>query len=144
MRKIALPLLFLALAITASAQTSSYTTTADGCGGKALQYCTLSTVDQDNTPVTVVIDNRDNAGNLYIGAFISGDQIRGAYSGFVGNPNGTKAAYYGSGSFLSDDERVDGTFLFYAFYVGTCSGRGCGGTIGWHFKILMGSTVTVQ
>jgi predicted MFS family arabinose efflux permease len=43
-----------------------------------------------------------------------------------------------------DDGRVTGSFMFYAYYVSTCSGRACGGTLGWHYHILTGSTVTVK
>src|SRR5215468_8343945 len=51
---------------------------------------------------------------------------------------GTRNSYYGVGSFLSDDGTVGGNFQFYAYYVGSCSGRGCGPVVvSWHFNVLM-------
>jgi len=145
MRRIALPLLFLALVCSASAQTTIYTTTQDACGGKAQQYCTLPVSENPANGVTqIIIDNRTNWGNLYIGAFILADQLHGVYSGFVGNPDGTHNPFYGIASFDSDDGKTTGSFSFAAYYVSMCSGRACGGTLGWHYRILGGSIMTVQ
>ena len=58
MRIVALPLLLLALAIVASAQTTTYTTTKDGCGAKNLGYCRLDVTDQLNHPFVAVLDAR--------------------------------------------------------------------------------------
>ena len=153
MRIVALPQLLLALTTFASAQTTTYTTTADGCGAKNLGYCRLNVVDQASNPFIVVLDARYNSqgqintlevytpANTYPPLL----SVHGAYSGFVKNPDGTSHPYYGSGSFLSDDGTVEGTFLFYAYYIGTCSGRGCyGAVVGWHYRVLVGSTVTQQ
>ncbi len=132
-------------ATAASAQTTTtYTTTADACWGKANQYCTLPVAETpDNGTTQVIIDSRNNYGYLYIGAFIVADQVQGAYSGFVANPDGTHSPFNGVASFESFDGTVSGSFTFYAYYASTCSGRGCGGTLGWHYHILSGSTVTV-
>jgi len=148
MRK-ALPLLFLVLAMSLPlfAQTT-YTTTQNSCGGKSNMYCSMTVTP--NTPDgagTVIIDSRGgvpDAGNLYVGAFIWRNQVPGVFTGFVANPNGTRTPFFGSASFESNDGRVSAKFLFYAYYASTCSGRGCGGTIGWHYQIQMGSTVTVD
>lgn len=119
----------------ASAQTT-YTTTADGCGGKAAQFCILNVVDQSNNPSTVTIDSRVNT------LTVAGVSNTGSYSGFVANPDGTHNSFYGSASFVSNDVSVTGIFLYYAYYVNVCSGRGCGGTLGWHYRVNLGSTVT--
>ena len=155
MRKIALPpLLFVALVCSASAQTT-FTTTYDVCGGKALQFCTLPVSSNLGSSITqIIIDNRASGGNLYLGAFILPDQVQGTYSGFVANPDGTRSPFNGVASFESTATTIDsngnvvpavaGTFQFSAYYVSTCSGRGCGGTLGWHYRILAASTVTVK
>ena len=152
MRIVALPLLLLALAIVASAQTTTYTTTKDGCGAKNLGYCTLPVTDQNGQALQLTLDARYAASGQintlsvatpYPGTVVF--SVHGAYSGFVPNPNGTRQAYYGAGSFLSDDSTVEGTFQFYAYYIATCSGRACAGTVvGWHYRVLIGSTVTKQ
>ena len=139
------------LAGTALAQ-STYTTTADGCGGKNLGYCILPVHDQSGQTFQLTLDARYNSqgqiNTLTVAYPFPGNTIftvHGAYSGFVGNPNGTHTAYYGSGSFASDDSTVNGQFSFYAYYVATCSGRGCAGaTVGWHYRVLTGSTVTAN
>ena len=134
--------LSLFLAVGAMAQTV-YTVSKNGCGGKASQFCTLQTTDQTGAPQTIYIDNRNQAGWMYIGTY-GVNPHHGVYSGFVANPDGTHNSYYGAGSYLSDDGTVDGTFQYFSYYVAICSGRGCGGTLGWHFVVLLGSTVTVQ
>ena len=136
--------LSLFLAVGAMAQTTTYTVSKDACGGKSTQFCTLQTTDQNGSPFTIYIDNRNSVENLYLGNFLSEGVHHGLYSGFVGNPDGTHNAYYGAASFLSDDGTIAGNFQFFAYYVATCSGRGCGGTLGWHFRVLLGSTITVQ
>jgi hypothetical protein len=144
MRTVALPLLSLVLVCSASAQTT-FTTTQNVCGGIAYQYCQMPVSSDPASSVTsLIMDNRSDAGNLYIGAFIAADQVHGAYSGFIGNPDGSRNPFYGAASFESDDGKVTGSFLFYAYYVSTCSGRACGGTLGWHYRILEGSTATVK
>jgi hypothetical protein len=144
MRTVVSPLLFLALVCSASAQ-MTYTTTQDSCGGKALQFCQLPISETPSNGITsFTIDNRNGFGYLYVGPFLSNDQVHGAYSGFVANPDGTRNPFYGAASFLSDDGKLTGSFLFYAYYVSTCSGRGCGGTLGWHYRILTGSTLNTQ
>jgi hypothetical protein len=139
--------LMLASVVGAVAQTANttYTVTADSCGGKALQYCTLpvGASPNDGTP-QLVIDNTVYGGSLYFSQFNVLDRIQGTYSGFVGNPDGTRNPFYGIASFESSDGRVVGTFNFYAYYVSTCSGRGCGGELGWHYRILQNSTVKVN
>lgn len=137
--------------LPASAQ-STYTTIVDGCGGKANQYCRVAARDQNEQPFDVIIDTRisptvGNISTLSINYPFPGPQVlsvHGNYIGFDANPDGTKNAYYAAATFTSDDGSVEGTFQFYGYYVKSCSGRGCGGTIGWHFRILTGSVVTVQ
>jgi len=144
MRTVALPLLLLVLVCSASAQTT-YTTTQDVCGGKAFQYCQMPvTSNPPSSITTLIMDNRSDAGAMYIGAFTLADQVQGVYSEFVANPDGSHSPFYGSAAFNSNDGTVTGTFLFYAYYVSTCSGRGCGGTLGWHCRILAGSTVKLN
>jgi hypothetical protein len=87
---------------------------------------------------SLIMDDRSDAGHLYIGAFTAADQVHGVYSGFMSNPDGSRNPFYGAASFESDDGRVAGSFLFYAYYVSTCSGRACGGTLGWHYHNLGG------
>jgi hypothetical protein len=154
MRIVALPQLLLVLAATvAGAQTTTYTTTADGCGAKNLGYCRLNVTDQLNHPFVAVLDARYNSqGPINTLQIYTPDNtyppllsVHGVYLGFVPNPNGTRQAYYGAGSFLSDDSTVEGTFQFYAYYISTCSGRACAGTmVGWHYRVLIGSTITQQ
>jgi hypothetical protein len=143
MRKVALLPTLAALIFTAAASTTTYTTTADGCSGKAAQYCTLAVVDQSSNPSTITIDTRVTS---TVGAIntltVGGTSYHGVYSGFVANPDHTTNSFYGSAAFLSDDSTVSANFLFYAYYVKVCSGRGCGGTLGWHYRVLAGSSVT--
>jgi hypothetical protein len=141
--------LLLALSMPLFAQNTTYTTTKDGCGGKALQYCTLPVTDGTATSEQVIIDNTYYGASLTIQQGTYPNQtnivaVQGTYSGFVGNPDGTRNAFYGVASFESNDGTVSGSFQFYAYYVNVCSGRGCGGTLGWHFRVLIGSTVTTQ
>jgi hypothetical protein len=152
MRLVALPLLLLALVAVASAQTTTYTTTADGCGGKNLGYCLVAVKDQSGNSFLLALDARyTSSGQINTLAIETADgtaiafTVHGTYAGFVANPNGTKQAYYGAGSFDSDDSSVEGSFQFYAYYIASCSGRGCSGTVvGWHYRVLVGSTVTQQ
>ena len=99
-----------------SAVPTTYTVTADSCGGKALQYCTLpvGASPNDGTP-QLVIDNTVYGGSLYFSRFNVLDRIQGTYSGFVGTPDGTRNKFYGITSFESSDGRVVGTFNFYAY-----------------------------
>src|ERR1700739_881752 len=102
MRTVALPLLFLVLVCSASAQTT-YTTTENVCGGKEYQFCQMPVSSDPASSVTsLIIDNRSDAGNLSIGASIASDQVNGVYSGFVGNPDGSRNPFYGAASFDSD------------------------------------------
>jgi hypothetical protein len=145
--------LLLAMSMPLFAQTS-YSTTADGCGSKNLGWCQLYAVDQNGNQFRIVLDNRYTSSGTQINTLTvyAADNSstplltsHGTFSGFVGNPNGTRSSYYGAGSFLSDDSTVGGNFSFYAYYVATCSGRGCGPVvIGWHFNVLMGSTATAN
>ncbi len=144
MRTVALPLLFLALVCSASAQTT-YTTTQDACGGKAVQHCRASVTDQTGQPFDLILDTGVNTLQVnypYPGSMVF--SVHGAYTGFVANPDGTRNSFYGQASFESDDHTSSASFQFAAYYVSTCSGRGCGGTLGWHYRILMGSTVTTR
>jgi|SRR5882762_6495343 len=128
----------------AAAQTTTYTTTETRCGGKATQYCgPIPVLDQSGKVNSITIDNRGGIGNLYVGDFTAANQISGQYSGFVGNPDGTRTPFYGVASFKSNDGTATGSLQFYAYYVATCSGRACGGTIGWHYQILLGSVVQI-
>jgi hypothetical protein len=152
MRTVALPLLLVALVTVASAQTTTYTTTADGCGGKNLGYCLVAVKDQSGSAFLLALDTRyTGSGQINTLSIETSDgtsfilQKHGVYDGFVPNPNGTRQAYYGAGSFTSDDDSVSGAFQFYAYYIATCSGRGCAGAmVGWHYRVLLGSTVTQQ
>ena len=146
MRTVALPLLFLALVCSARAQTTTYTTTQDACSGKANQACfNIPVTDQNGTAGVISIDNRASfrVGYLDLGPY-GVNEYHGVYSGFVGNPNGTHSPFSGVASYESDDGTVVGQFYFNATYVSTCSGRACGGTLGWHYRILAGSSVTVN
>jgi len=137
--------IILALASSFASAQTTYTTTQDACSGKANQACfNIPVVDQNNFSGVISIDNRSvqYGGSLYLGPFgVNG--YHGVYAGFVANPDGTKNDFNGIGSFESDDTSVVGQFQFHAYYVKSCSGRGCGSTLGWHFRILAGSTVTV-
>jgi hypothetical protein len=147
LRRVIFASILALLAVTAAAQTT-YTVTQNSCGGKSNMYCSMPVTP--NTPDgagIVVLDLRGgnpDAGNLYVGAFISTNAFPGTVTGFVANPDGTRHPFFGSASFESNDGTVSGTFLFYAYYASTCSGRGCGGTLGWHYQIQMGSTITVD
>lgn len=148
--RVAIPILMLIL--PALGQTT-YTTTADGCGAKNLGYCRLFVTDQNSAPFDLILDHRNNSQGpmetLTVNYPYPGPNVftvHGAFSGFVADPTWDRKAHHlGSGSFLSDDQKVSGQFDFEAYYVGTCSGRGCAGTVvGWHYRVLSGSTVTVQ
>jgi len=154
MRKSVLAVLTLfvlaAVATHASAQTM-YTTTTDSCGGKANQYCRMSVTDQANQPFDLIIDNRYAGtgliGRLQINYPYPGDvvfSVTGTFTGFVSNPDGTRNDFYSTATYVSNDGMVNATFNYRAYYQRTCSGRGCGGTLGWHYLILAGSTVEVQ
>lgn len=136
MRK-ALPLLFLALALPAFAQTT-YTTTENGCNGKQFsEYCIIPTDSG-----TITIDNRApyRIGYLEIGT----TWYHGAYSGFVPCDYGVRSCAGTSPvTYVSDDGTVHGSFNYFAQYQGSCQGRNCG-VVGWHYTFLSGSTVTVQ
>lgn len=125
----------------ATAQTT-YTTTQDACGGKAVQYCgPVAVVDDNGNSNTITIDNRNSFGYLYVGDVITGARYIGVYS----YPTQTAhTPFYGVATYESNDGVASAQFNVYAFFVSSCSGRGCGGTLGWHYKILMGSTITVQ
>jgi curli biogenesis system outer membrane secretion channel CsgG len=158
MRTVALPLLLLTLVAVASAQTTTYTTTTNGCGAKNIGYCRVPTSSEPSSDViAVTFDNRSAGGRLQLnyqdGSYV---QFRGSYSGFTTVPPGSPKTYYGLGSYsgtveydptgkLPGGTTVSGNLQFYAYWVGTCSGRGCGPVvIGWHYQILSGSTVTQQ
>lgn len=150
MRKLIVTFALLLTPLALPAQT--YTTSADGCGGKNLGYCTLPASSYAGN-YKLVLDARNNSqGPINTLTITTPDfpattllTVHGTYAGFVANPDGTHNAYYSSGSFTSDDNTVNGQFTFYAYYVATCSGRGCAGTVvGWHFRVTSGSTVTVQ
>ncbi len=149
MRTVALPLLFLVLVCSASAQTTTYTTTQDACGGKANQACyNIPDVDQNGVTGYISIDNRVGTTyplqyNFYLGPYGTNGS-HGTYSGFVANPDKTTNDFNGVASYDSDDGTVSATLQFHAYYVKMCSGRGCGGTLSWHYRILAWSTVTVK
>jgi len=137
-----LSLLFLLLSGALFAQTT-YTTTQDACSGKSSQYCSLPVSETPSNGITtIVIDSRGSypGATMYVGGW-GVDPVVGTLAGFVANPDGTHHPYYGAGSFDSMDGRVTGSFQFYAYYVSICSGRGCGGTLGWHYRMLSGSTI---
>lgn len=137
-------LLFSLLLSSALFAQTTYTTTADSCSGKASQYCSLPVASSpDNGITNIVIDSRGSYPNaqMYIGGWGLVDPLPGTLAGFVANPDGTHHDYYGAGSFTSTDGLVSGDFQFHAYYVSICSGRGCGWTLGWHYRILQGSIV---
>lgn len=120
---------------------TTYTVTQDSCGGKAVMYCSpLPVVDQNGVASAMAIDNRNNWGFLYLYGW-GGPRVHGTYT----FPSGSsRTDFYGDANFVSDDNTVTATFLVHAHYVSVCSGRACGGTLGWHYVILIGSTVEVQ
>jgi|SRR3954447_24599177 hypothetical protein len=139
-----LVLLFLAMfAEFALAQTSStYTVTKDGGGAKANGFFTLNVNDEHGKSTTIEIDNRSpsRTGYLDIGPF---GQLE--YHGIYSFPTqSSHSPFYGVATYVSDDSMVKGEFQVYAYYVSVCSGRGCGGTLGWHYRVLMGSRVSVN
>lgn len=144
MRK-TLPLLVLLLSLSVFAQTTTYTVTQNACGMKTNGMCQLSVVNQNNNVGYVTIDNRSpyRIGYLDLGTF-GHNEYHGSYA-FPGPPSGNgTASFYGAATYVSDDGSVTGEFQVYAYYVKTCSGRACGGTLGWHYNILQGSTVSKE
>ena len=150
--KLGLKLLSLILLAGTALASTTYTTTQTGCGGKNLGYCMLP-ASSNGVNYLITLDTRYTGGGQINRLTISDSandyppilQDHGVFAGFVPNPDGTTHPYYGAGSFLSDDGLVSGSFQFYAYYIGTCSGRGCAGTtIGWHYQVLLGSTVTTE
>ena len=149
--------LLLAMSLPLFAQTTTYTTTADGCGGKNIGYCRVAaTSDPASSVSAITFDNRSGGGVLYLDRTDNSYlQFKGAYTGFGGNPDGTHNDYDGVGTYdgyatidssgASPNGTAHGQLLFHAYYVGTCSGRGCGPVVvGWHYLIKSGSTVTVS
>lgn len=146
MKKFLATMILSCVSLTFAAAQTTYTTTQDACAGKANQACfNIPVVDQNGFSGVVSIDNRSETSqyNFYLGPFGT-NGYHGEYSGFVANPDGTKNEFNGVASYTSDDATLVSQFQFHAYYVKVCSGRGCGGTLGWHFRILAGSTVTVQ
>jgi hypothetical protein len=155
MKRVALPLLLLLVAFITPAQTSSsitYTITQTGCGGTAGMYCRLPvTALPDDGAQSMIIDNRapSRTGYFDINYPTFFTEFHGAYAGFVGNPDGTKNSFYGIASYEGtatdgSGRKATGSITFFAYYVKTCSGRGCGGEIGWHYQIMSGSNFTVE
>jgi hypothetical protein len=151
MRTVALPLLLLALVAVASAQTTTtYTTTADGCGAKDLRYCILNVVDDSGQPFQLTLDHRYNAqgpiDTLTVSYPYPGAQIFSVHGVYTLTACTSPAkTCYSTVSFVSDDGKVAGNFQTYVYWVGTCSGRACGPVVvGWHYRVLVGSTVTQQ
>lgn len=148
MKKVAVAVLLLLVSAMA-AQTATYTTTQDACGGKANQACyNIPTIDQNAVAGFISIDNRTGTTvpiqfNFYLGQYGT-NGMHGTYAGFVANPNESKDPFDGMAMFVSDDGRVHAQLQFHAYFIKTCSGRGCGGTLGWHYRILMGSQVIAQ
>ena len=100
--------------------------------------------DPSNGITQIVIDSRGSypGATLYVGGW-GLDPHPGFLDGFVANPDHTHNPFYGAGSFESVDGTVSAQLQFYAYYFSSgCSGRGCGGTLGWHYRILMGSTIS--
>jgi hypothetical protein len=131
-------LLLLLCGTLAAQTTTTYTLTQNSCAGTANQYCLLPTDGG-----TFTMDNRAPSRLGYL-EFPNGTWIHGAYSGLVSNPDGTRNPFYGTAHYLSDNGTVTATLNFYAHYVSTCSGRGCGGTLGWHYTFLTGSVIETK
>lgn len=144
MKQLLVLLVFLAMfAEFALAQTGTiYTVTPDGGGAKAYGFFTLNVKDQNGNATTIELDNRypSRVGYLDIGPFGQRE-----YHGVYAFPTqAVHTPFYGMATYVSDDDTVTGEFQVYAYYVSVCSGRGCGGTLGWHYRVLMGSTVMVK
>ena len=138
---------FLLFIPIAQAQTITVSATVN-CG-KATFYC--------------VVEANDSAG---AGSFtMDARKLTNPYNpsltitmaDFVGTSNGTftisedhsTGTYTGNGiNVLPDSSKhpftVTGNFQFMAYDVQHCSGRGCGGTLGWHYVLQPGSTITVK
>jgi hypothetical protein len=152
MKKTLLLALAMFAAVSLHAQTT-YTTTQDGCGGHLFQSCFL-TADSGGQPfqilymnssfstgpqASITIDTLPFPGTLVV------PQTFGQVSGFTPNPDGTRNPYNGTATFESNDGSMTASFDFYAYYVSRCGGgRGGCSVIGWHYRVLAGSTVTVQ
>jgi hypothetical protein len=145
--------LLLAMSLPLFAQ-NTYTTSQDAGGGKQYQYITANVTNGTSNPFQLKIDSRAiyfPSAHVWILAGIYPNQTDifdtyGTITGFVANPDGTHNSFYGVASFESGPgyPSASGTFQYYAYYASTCSGRGCGGTLGWHYRILLGSTFTVE
>ena len=66
---------------------------------KALQYSTLPVTDGAGTPEQIIIDDSMYGGRLTIQQGVYPNQtniaaVQGTYSGFVGNPDGTRNSFY--------------------------------------------------
>jgi len=144
MKQLLVVLLFLAMfAEFALAQTSTtYTVAPDGGGAKANGFFTLTVKDQNGNATNIELDNRSpyRTGYLDIGP-LGQLEYHGVYSFPMQDSH---SPFYGVATYVSDDGTVTGEFQVYAYYVSVCSGRGCGGTLGWHYRVLTGSTITVK
>jgi hypothetical protein len=147
MKALALPLILLLFSAFAAGQTATFTTSNDTNCQKDTLWC----IDYTNPDGYINPDNRGDHGNLTISSSeFTGTAYSGTYSGFTANPNGTRAQFDGVGSYTGAGAvngvsfQLNGTFPYHAYYVGTCSGRGCGGTLGWHYILKAGSTVTLN
>jgi len=144
MRTITTTLLFLLMSLASFGQTT-YTTTQDSCGGKTSMLCWLNAVDQNGNVVQITIDNRLPYRQGYLGITPSGGSTTWYHGGYsFPQPSSGTDPFYGVATYASDAGLVNGNFVVYAYYVKTCSGRGCGATLGWHYVVKMGSTVTVD
>jgi hypothetical protein len=139
----------LLLASFAAAQTSTlYTTTANCGGAKDMGYASCPAEDINDNPVTLVFDNRAASTGFTIFKGTAYSQINGPayvfphptdHTPFTGTITYSASGYDLNNNFLS----VNATLNFSARWVSACSGRGCGGTLGWHYTVLQGSQATV-
>jgi hypothetical protein len=138
MTKLFLPM-FLLLSLASFAQTT-YTTTANACSGKINQMCTLPVEDQNHVGSCVIIDNRSPSriGYMDLSCTFGTNEHHGVYSGFTANPNGTRSPFYGVAHYVSDDGTIHATLNYYATYSTQRF------ETGFHYQILVGSTIAVQ
>jgi hypothetical protein len=153
MKKVIFVLLAMSMPLFAQTTITTVRTLQDGCDQKSI-YCTLAVMDENNAAGQILVDNRSTAqgplGFLTVSALEFSGTGRGTYTGFHGNPDGTKNPFDGTATYSGSGYDADGnpftmsgTFYYHAHFVSTCSGRGCP-NYGWHFTIKAGSTASVS
>jgi len=146
-------LFFLAMSMPLFAQTTynhTYQFTTQAGGGKANMTFITNVVESDGPEIGTQFELEVNTAGYALldtlpypgtNVWIEYNNAEHWYTQFPVNPDGSRNPFSGVVALYSNDESVKATFYFNARFVNTCSGRGCGGTLGWHYDLLPSSTI---